>query len=128
MKKKMVFLIVIISLILIGVTIMIILLNNGHEIKEFTISDYQYYIDNYGTEKYLGSVVDYRDAEKKAESFWLELYGKDIKNKRPYVTSFDSNNEIWLVSGSLPKNRLGGVPHILLRKSDGKVLAVWHEK
>jgi len=41
---------------------------------------------------------------------------------------FDEESETWLVHGTLPKNTIGGVPYILIQKSDGKVLAVWHTK
>jgi hypothetical protein len=33
-----------------------------------------------------------------------------------------------LVTGSLPVNTVGGVAYILIRETDGKVVAVWHEK
>ena len=46
-------------------------------------------------------------------------------NKKPYVVSYDDVNEVFHVHGTSWK---GNVPHILIRKADGKVLAVWHTK
>ena len=132
MKKKVFVFTFIISLILIGGVVFIIVLRTNYQndkiIKTFTTNDYQYYIDNYSTERYLGKIKDYKDAKEKAELMWLELYGLNIKNKKPFVVYYDSSYGIWLVSGSMPKNTVGGVPYILLREADGKVKAVWHDK
>ena len=96
--------------------------------ETFSVNDYQYFIDNFPSEINVGTVEDSNDAKKKAETVWTETYGKKVKKNKPYIVLFDSENGVWLVSGSLPSNMMGGVPCILLRRSDGQVLALWHEK
>ena len=58
----------------------------------------------------------------------IEIYGESVKNKKPYNVSFDEQNQVWMIQGTLPKNWDGGVPHILIQKSDGRILAIWHDK
>lgn len=41
---------------------------------------------------------------------------------------FDSETELWLVTGTLHGGEEGGVAYLIVQKADGKVLAVWHEK
>ena len=91
----------------------------------------------------LGETATSRDAKKKAEAVLLEIYGKDILQQKPFHVYFDKENDTWLVVGNWfaysyrnsPFPRLitwlsmsGGVAYIIIRKSDGKVLAVWHTK
>ncbi len=98
------------------------------QVGSFDVNDYSDYIERFPSEEILGATMDGKTAKEKAEALLLEIYGKSVKSKRPYGVSFDEKNRVWLVQGSLPKNRDGGVPHILIRESDGRVLAVWHDK
>lgn len=81
------------------------------QIKTFNAEDYQYYIDNFPSEEILGGVTDSEDIKRKAEELWIELYGENVKSKKPYHVFFDPENEIWMVHGSLPWNK-EGVFHI----------------
>lgn len=65
-------------------------------------------------------------AIKVAEAIWLPIYGEKIYTKQPFVAEL--NEKIWLVKGSIPKNSLGGVPIIKIRKSDCKIICVTHTK
>jgi hypothetical protein len=55
------------------------------------------------------------------------LYRKEkIEKEKPFqVTEY---KKYWTVEGSLSDGYLGGTAHIVIRKSDGKVMIVWHEK
>ncbi len=89
----------------------------------------------------LGQTDNPRDAIKKAEMVWIEVYGKKhTKGYKPYKIYYDSIGEVWLVKGSL-RGRwyhkvvdhffgewLGGEPYILIQKEDGKTLTVWHDR
>lgn len=99
-----------------------------YPVNRFELSDYQYYIDNFPSERILGKINNSKDAAKKAENVWIELYGEDIKNEKPYQIFYNSQNDVWLIQGSLPPNTLGGVANILIEGSTGKTLAVWHDK
>ncbi len=89
----------------------------------------------------LGRTETPKDVKRKAEAIWVAIYGKGIKKtNRPYVVSYDSEREVWLVEGSVNGQwylRIiefffgtteGGAPSILIQKNDGKILAVWHDK
>lgn len=102
--------------------------NKKTVIGKFNISEYSEVVIQFSSDKIVGTVQDVETAKEKAESIWIELYGDEVKEKKPYIVLFDELNEVWLVQGSLPENKFGGVPYILIQKSDGKVLAVWHDK
>lgn len=97
-------------------------------VGKFNISDYNYFIESFPYEKVLGPLDSVQLVKENAEIVFIEVYGEEIKDKRPYSISFDENNQVWLVQGSLPEKWVGGVPNILIQKSNGKVLAVWHDK
>lgn len=127
-KKKRIFLLVLILVIFIGGVLMVIIQNKSPNVNNFEVSDYQYYIDNFSSEENVGSIIDSKDAIKKAELIWIKLYGESIKKEKPYQLFYDSKNEIWLIQGTLRTNVKGGVANILIENSTGKVLAVWHDK
>lgn len=108
--------------------VVIVICNKKTVIGKFNVSEYSEVVIQFSSDKIVGTVQDVETAKEKVESIWIELYGDEVKEKKPYIVSFDELNEVWLVQGSLPKNKFGGVPYILIQKSDGKVLAVWHDK
>lgn len=128
MKNKilLIFAIILMMSFVGGVTMSI--LSESRKVGTFDIATYSKYIDEFPSEKILGPISDRKTAKEKAESLFREIYGDSVKSKKPYTVSFDEKSQVWLVEGSLPENHDGGVPHILIRKSDGKVLAVWHDK
>jgi len=73
-------------------------------------------------------VKDKETAINIAEEILLPIYGKDINDKKPFEATYDEEFKVWIVSGTLGKNFIGGVPNVIIQKSDGKVLAVWHTK
>lgn len=91
-------------------------------------------------DRYLGRVASEEDAKKKAEAVWNEKdsgileYTKEIfeRQNQPYLeTSFYKKYDVWVVrtrtSGVTEDGEsfgLTGVLEIVIRKSDGKVLAV----
>lgn len=101
------------------------------EVTHFDVLEYESIIHDFSTEYILGEIMDEDKAIEEAQKVWIEVFGEDIKKQRPYKVSFDERNEIWLIEGTF-KNALfgsekGGVAHIIIRKSDGKVLALWHD-
>jgi|GEM_PF-1230359 len=76
----------------------------------------------------LDIVPDEKTAEEVAKVILTLIYGKDIKKSKPFEVNFDSEYNAWVVSGTLKANMAGGVPTIIIQKSDGKVLAVSHTK
>ena len=127
-RKKNVFLLLLILVIFIGGVFMVIVQNKSPVVENFKSSDYQYYIDNFSSEENVGSIIDAKDAIKKAEIIWIKLYGENIKKEKPFKVFYDAKSEIWLVQGTLRSNMMGGVANILIDNDTGKVLAVWHDK
>jgi hypothetical protein len=103
--------------------------NDKQTVGAFSLQDFFSEIKAFPSQMVVGPVNNERDARNEAEAVWIEMYGDDIpKEKKPYKISYDAESGVWLASGSLPPGAVGGVPYILLRESDGKVLAVWHDK
>lgn len=72
-------------------------------------------------------VADSLSAVLIAKAAWYPLYGKEqIDGEKPYIVT--EHVRYWTVEGSLPEGSRGGTAHIVIRKSDGKVMSVWHEK
>ena len=75
-----------------------------------------------------GFVPDEETAIRIAEAIWLPIYGEGIYEKQPFVADYDWISGCWKVEGTLPENMLGGVPEAQIRKSDGKIVFVFHGK
>lgn len=75
----------------------------------------------------VGSISNAQDAASIAGHLWSEVFDYDLELKKPFVVRFDANNRVWLVYGSLPPKRFGGVPHVLM-DTEGNVLAIWHTR
>ena len=126
--------IIIFGILLIGVlTVGLIFYNEfvNSRVKTFRLNDEPYYlqaIQDFSSDKYLGEILNAEQAKEKAIKEWLDLFGDKIYNEKPYQVFFDEENNIWLVKGTLPKGNKGGVAYILMRKDDGKILAIWHDQ
>ncbi|HLO85027.1 MAG TPA: YbbC/YhhH family protein [Nostocaceae cyanobacterium] len=73
-----------------------------------------------------GFVPDKGTALKIALAVWLPIYGNAIYKEQPFNAVL--KDEVWTVTGSLPKGSIGGVALIRIQKKDGKVLRVTHGK
>lgn len=94
----------------------------------FSLQDYQMYIEEFPSEEIAGPVETEEMAIAVAEHVWTSCYGNRVLFNKPYIVQFDAENGAWLVRGSLPFYRAGGVPYILIVKDSGRILAVWHDK
>ncbi len=115
------------------------------EVKSFSISEYQEYIDEhdgymelykeYYPELYITSIAPFSDADTLrtiADELWVEIYGEEsMKEQKPYQVFYDDENDVWFICGTFKKSifvsRKGGVAHMIV-KPDGKILAYWHTK
>lgn len=66
-------------------------------------------------------------AIKVAEAIWLPIYGESIYLKKPFVAKL-IKGKYWQVIGTLSSEMEGGVPYVEIRKSDCKILKVYHTK
>jgi hypothetical protein len=70
-----------------------------------------------------GFVPNESTAIKIAEAIWLPIFGDDIYKSLPFKAKL-INDTLWVVEGTLPKNKLGGVPYIQILKSNCRILDV----
>lgn len=61
-----------------------------------------------------------------AQIIFVRVYGEKVLKKRPFSAVLKKG--IWIVDGSLDKGVDGGVPHIEIQKSDGKIIYLIHGK
>lgn len=62
-----------------------------------------------------------------AEAILVPIYGKDaIERQKPFVVSLFGN--VWTITGSLPKDILGGVFFVQIAKQDARVITLTHGK
>ena len=129
-KSGWICLIVIASLLLVGGIVFGVVMLMPTKVESFDLEDYRTYLENesFQVDLVLGETETAEDAKEKAEDVWIERYGKDVKSQRPYAVYFDEQSEVWLVTGRLHFWADGGTASILIQKSDGRVLAVWHGK
>ena len=74
-----------------------------------------------------GFVPDADTAVVIAEAVLSPLYGRtQIRQERPFHARLVKG--VWIVSGSLPPGRLGGVAVVRMAKRDGRILFVTHGK
>lgn len=74
-----------------------------------------------------GYVPDEETAIAIAVAVWRPIYGKkEIEKQKPYNAILKDG--IWFVSGSLPKDWLGGVAEAEILKENGKIIRISHGK
>ncbi len=73
-----------------------------------------------------GYVPDSTTAVQIAQIIFVRVYGEQVLKKRSFIVILKKG--IWTVNGSLDKGVDGGVPHIEIQKSDGKIICLTHGK
>lgn len=74
-----------------------------------------------------GYVPDSATAVQMAQIIFVRIYGEEVLKKKPFIATLKGGS-IWVVNGSIEEGMDGGVPHIEIQKSDGKILKVIHGK
>ncbi len=76
-----------------------------------------------------GYVPNAGSAIKIAEIVWLNVYGEEIKDEKPFIAKL-KDGKVWIVEGTFNGGMYakGGVAYIEIQKSDGKILKVIHGK
>ena len=104
--------------------------NAEDNVLKFDLTNYQWGIENFPSDKNVGYVDNANTAIEKAKELWIEKYS--MFGGQPYnpldgvkiIVSYDYERDVWLINGTLPPDIDGVVPQALIQK-DGKVLAVW---
>lgn len=126
MKLKYLFFTTAVITITVGILCCCLPFSNS-EVESFDMAEFQMVLTQFASAKKVEEIHDADTAAHQAEKIWVEMFGQRVLDKKPYQVFFDSTNDVWLIKGTLPGNYFGGVPYALIR-SDGDVLAVWHEK
>lgn len=114
-------------ILMIMVCVMSMISCQNRHVNTFSLSDFQFFLDNFSFDRTVESISDEEKAIVEAEKLWMEIYGEKIYGKKPYVAFYDCETDTWLIKGTLPDGYMGGVPYAIIQ-SDGNVLAVWHDK
>lgn len=129
MKNKRIILIILVVLVAIGgLSSMLFLLqklkvSKAPDVGTFDLTKYQWEIKNFPSVKNVGQVNNKNVAIEKAKSLWLEKYGSDngqlhdFVKERKIVVDYDAKEECWHIYGTLPTNTVGGVPHVIVKKT-----------
>jgi hypothetical protein len=71
-----------------------------------------------------GFVPDEATAIQIAEAVLNPIYGAQIEGEKPYISKLV--NGVWIITGSLPPNAVGGVFEIWINKKTGAIVRVRH--
>lgn len=130
---KKILLLICSCVLLIGGIVVTCTIIQKNKVDSFNLSDYKKYINSY---YYNNNVIKFRldpitsseNLKMQAEAIWIKSLGEEIvQNRKPFAVFYDSENDAWLVEGTLPPNYMGGGPHLIVL-SDGEVLAAWIDK
>ena len=131
MKKLIVILIIIASIVLVSCFAVFLKYN---EVYDFCLEDYseeQAMFSSY-LEKYeysFGEIRTAKEAKAVAQTVFDDIYrssGYYLGTLKPYMVSYDETNQVWLVQGSTIFFIRGAC--VLIDQKQGTVLAVWNEK
>ncbi len=134
------------AIIVIGVVCCVFIYDSAYYYKQtcsgvFCADDYKTWIDDF--EEYvvydplpldIGYISDSKAAKEKAELYWAEHCGEDVKEQKPYYCFWDDDAKVWHITTKKAfkhiweRRRMGGGAAHLIVSSDGKVLAVWRDK
>lgn len=120
-------------LCILTVTIIVVLFLILVLIKTRTSVDESKIIEKYAIEgvhlPFDGVIPDCDTAIAVAMPVWTSLYGEEnLAFNASYEGVYDKQMGVWHIYGILREGYMGGVPHILIQKHDGKVIAVWHTR
>ena len=101
-------------------------------VQEFELSGMLAYVEVYPWSENIGPIANGEEAVEKAQEIWLrEFYARyNIENPWEDGTQiavyYDKSSDCWYLTEDLPEDTVGTVAHLIVR-SDGEVLALWHE-
>ncbi len=130
-KKKTLFVILLIGFLVFGLVVAsFACISTLYEVQSFSLEDYSNFLDaptGY-KETHLGKIDTPKEARKSAVKIFREVYAEYfLAQTPPYIVSYDSENDVWLVqAGKSFIPRWGA--HIIINASDGEILGLWNYK
>lgn len=99
---------------------------------EFSALDYREELSEFAAKGiYIDETHDTSEMLRQAEVIGTDIYGDGIKKSKPYNFYYDSENELFLLNGTISTlfgNHKGGIQQMIVNAETGEVLAIWHEK
>jgi hypothetical protein len=92
----------------------------------FIVNVFQFVWYNYSNRLPFVVVPDEAAALRIAESVLVSVYGDGVFVTKPFKVTYHDSDKTWHIIGSLPRNSVGGVPEIIIRKTDAKVMFIHH--
>lgn len=133
--------IIVIILLIVAVTDGVLQYKIVTEVRSFDVSEYSDYINLYSEyeypEIYVGPILNVETLRVITDELWADNFGEAIEDEKPYIVYYDEVNRVWHIKGTMPFSlrsdvfglkRFGGVAHLIVQETDGKVLALWHDK
>ena len=125
--------IIILAIVLMAGILYVLLLKKSTTVGSFDLEEYNEFIEAYNAyfpkeniPESAGEIHSSREAEKAAEDIWKKVYGNSVTWRKPCKIRFDETNQVWFVTATVFSAETG--PCILIRESDGKILAIWNYK
>lgn len=122
MKNRLAF--ILLAVVLLSACVFVSIKNSG--IYGFSIDDTVKDITNRIFED--GCIRDEDSAKEIAALILKGVYGEDFDNGLPLSVSYDDDIQAWEINTQLPDGYLGGAKHIVLKKSNAEVIAIWATK
>ena len=130
MKKRLKFLILFFSIIFVVLMTIFFCSKSKRQVdtvENFDLKNFQYEIEHFPSEMFVGEVKNKKDVIEKANVIWLEKYKVDAENSFEEIkVEYDLKEKCWHIFGVKSKDYYGGVLHTLIREN-GEVIAVWFE-
>lgn len=126
MKKR----IVLIVIVLLVICVLVSYIVPSYRVRYFCLDDYSEFLNGpgSGSETYLGKINNASEARSVAKKLFKEVYAEYFMAATfPYIVSYDSQNDIWLVQAGKCFIPEWGA-HIVINASDGKILGLWNYK
>lgn len=122
-RKFTVFLVVLLVACIIGIS-------PFYKVRHFSLEDYSEFINppTWYRESHLGEITTASEARKAAVKVFRDVYADYfLAQTFPYIVSYDSENDVWLVQAGKCFIPQWGA-HIILNASDGEILGLWNYK
>jgi len=130
-NKKLFVMLLIVGVVLAGLLAAVCLwLLPYYQTRSFSLEDYADYVSSpvFYEESHLGKIDTASEARKAAVKVFREVYAEHfLAQTFPYIVSYDSKNDVWLVqAGKCFVPEWGA--HIIINASDGEILGLWNYK
>lgn len=132
MKTRIKVLAITLAIVIICITVAVLAFQSSqnHVVHSFSLDDYADYIDGnfyYPAQGPIETADEARDVAEKIIRDWFRKEGIYSGTAKPYVVSFDAENQVWLIQATM-LFWVGSGASIIIAKEDGTVVSIWNQK